>query len=76
MPNVPAGAPPADKIKHEVRFWIRADGHVTRIDVSPPIKDGGYRRVFMETMRNFRFGPAKTHEGRPIDYVYSIVVYP
>ena len=76
VPNVPAGAPPGDKGRHEVRFWIRADGRVTRIQVSPPIKDSGYRREFMETMKNFEFSPAKTRDGRPIDYEYSIVVYP
>jgi hypothetical protein len=76
VPNVPQGAPPEEKTKHEVRFWIRADGRVTRIEVSPPIRDSGYRRVFMETMWNFVFSPAKSRDGRPIDYVYSIVVYP
>jgi len=76
VPNLPAGAPPEEKRKHEVRFWIRADGRVTRIEVSPPIRDSGYRRVFMETMKSFVFSPAKTRDGRPIDYVYSIVVYP
>ena len=76
VPTVPSGAPPDDKRKHEVRFWIRADGTVTRVEVNPPIRDSGYRRRFMEAMQGFRFGPAKTREGRPIDYIYSIVVYP
>ena len=76
VPNIPAGAPPGEKGKHEVRFWIRADGRVTRIEVSPPIRDSGYRRAFMETMWNFVFSPAKSRDGRPIDYVYSIVVSP
>jgi len=76
MPTVPAGAPPEEKRKHEVRFWIRADGRVTRIEVTPPIRDSGYRRAFMEAMWNFVFAPAKTRDGRPIDYVYSIVVIP
>jgi len=74
--NVPAGAPPEEKGKHEVRFWIRADGRVTRIQVNPPIRDSGYRRVFMATMRDYVFSPAKTRDGRPIDYEYSIIVYP
>jgi len=30
----------------------------------------------METMTDFVFSPAKTRDGRPIDYEYSIVVYP
>ncbi len=76
MPTIPAGAPSGEKGKHEVRFWIRADGRVTKIQVSPPIRDSGYRRVFMETMWGFVFSPAKTRDGRPIDYEYSIVVYP
>ena len=76
VPTIPAGAPPEERKKHEVRFWIRADGRVTRIEVSPPIRDSGYRRVFMETMWNFVFSPAKTRDGRPLDYVYSIVVSP
>lgn len=76
VPNIPAGAPPEEKSRHEVRFWIRADGRVIRIEVTPPIRDSGYRRVFMEAMRGFVFGPAKTRDGRPIDYVYGIVVYP
>ena len=76
VPNVPQGAPPEEKTKHEVRFWIRADGRVSRIEVIPPIRDSGYRRVFMESMKGFVFSPAKTRDGRPIDYVYSIVVYP
>ena len=76
VPNIPSGVPPKDKINHEVRFWIRADGHVTRIDVMPPIRDSDYRRVFMEYIRSFVFSPAKTRDGRPIDYEYSIIVTP
>ena len=66
VPTIPAGAPPEERKKHEVRFWIRADGRVTRIQVSPPIRDSGYRRVFMETMWNFVFSPAKTRDAMRI----------
>ena len=76
VPNIPAGVPPKDKINHEVRFWIRADGHVTKIEVMPPIRDSDYRRVFMDYIRSFVFSPAKTRDGRPIDYEYSIIVTP
>ncbi|HEY7194569.1 MAG TPA: hypothetical protein VH439_12590 [Gemmatimonadales bacterium] len=76
MPLTPAGAPPEDKRRHEVRFFVRADGHVARIDVIPPIKDSRYRRMFMEAMQGYEFSPAKTRDGHPIDYVYSIVVIP
>ncbi len=76
IPLTPAGAPPADKRKHEVQFWVRSDGHVTKIEVMPPIKDSHYRRVFMDAMNGYEFSPARTRAGRPIDYVYSITVYP
>lgn len=76
VPKPPAGAPPDDKRKHDVRFWIRTDGRVTRIAVSPPIRDSDYRRRFMEAMSDIVFDPVKTRDGRPIDYVYSIVVNP
>jgi len=75
-PTVPPGAPAGEKGSHEVRFWIRADGRVARIQVIPRIRDSEYRRRFMEAMSGFAFGPAKTRDGRPIEYVYSVVVYP
>jgi hypothetical protein len=74
--NTPVGAPPEAKGGHEVRFWVRADGHVTKVEVTPPIKDGGYRRAFMEAMRGFLFDPARTRDGRPVDFVYRLTVYP
>jgi len=74
--NTPVGAPPDAKGGHEVRFWVRADGRVTNIEVTPPIKDGGYRRAFMEAMRGFLFDPARTRDGRPVDFVYRLTVYP
>lgn len=65
-----------DERTHDVQFWIRADGRVTRIVVNPPIQDSEYRRRFMEAMNTFVFGPVKTPDGRPIDYAYNCVVYP
>ena len=75
-PNAPPGAPLGDKRTREVRFSIRADGLVTRIEIIPPIRDSRYHRVFLKAMKDFAFSPAKTRDGRPIDYVYSIVVHP
>ena len=76
LPTAPAGAPAGEKGQHEVRFWIGADGQVTRIEVIPRIRDSDYRRRFMEAMSGFAFGPAKTRDGRPIEYVYSVIVHP
>jgi len=76
QPAMPPGAPADEKGEHEVRFWIRADGRVARIEVIPRIRDSAYRRRFMEAMSGFAFDPAKTQDGRPIEYVYSILVHP
>jgi len=75
LPIAPSGAPAGEKGEHEVRFWIRSDGRVTRVEVSPRIRDSAYRRRFMEAMNGFAFGPAKTRDGRPIEYVYSVLVH-
>jgi hypothetical protein len=72
----PTGEPPDDQREHTVQFWIRSDGRVTKIAVTPPISDANYRRRFRKAVSTFVFGPVKTPDGRPISYVYSCVVYP
>jgi len=72
----PPGAPREARGRHEVRFWVTADGRVTRVEVTPPIKDSGYRREFTERMMGYLFNPATTRDGHRIDYVASLVVYP
>ena len=72
----PPGAPSDAKGRHEVRFWVTADGRVTKIDVTPPIKDSGYRRDFTERMMGYLFKPATTRDGRPVESIASLVVYP
>src|SRR2546422_8531905 len=34
----PPGAPHEARGRHDVRFWVTADGRVTRVEVTPPIK--------------------------------------
>jgi len=72
----PSGAPREARGPHEVRFWVTADGRVTKIDVRPPIKDGGYRREFTERMMGYLFKPATTRDGRRVEYIASITVSP
>lgn len=73
----PPGAPrEARGRKHEVRFWVTAQGIVTRVEVTPPIKDAGYRREFTERMMGYLFNPATTRDGRHVDYVASVTVIP
>jgi hypothetical protein len=52
------------------------EGRVTRVEVNPPIKDSGYRREFTERMMGYLFNPATTRDGRHVDYVTSLIVYP
>ncbi|HKA60109.1 MAG TPA: hypothetical protein VKD28_15930 [Gemmatimonadales bacterium] len=73
----PPGAPrEARGRRHEVRFWVTAQGRVTRVEVTPPIKDAGYRREFTERMMGYLFNPATTRDGRHVDYVASVTVIP
>jgi hypothetical protein len=72
----PPGAPREARGRHEVRFWVKADGRVTRIEVTPPIKDSGYRREFTERMMGYLFNPATTRDGRHVEYIASLTVYP
>lgn len=73
----PPGAPrDARGRRHEVRFWVTAEGRVTRVEVTPPIKDAGYRREFIERMMGYLFNPAMTRDGRRVDYVASVTVIP
>lgn len=73
----PPGAPrEARGRRHEVRFWVTAEGRVTRVEVTPPIKDAGYRRDFTERMMGYLFNPATTRDGRHVDYVASVTVIP
>jgi outer membrane biosynthesis protein TonB len=62
--------------RHVVRFWVTAQGRVTRVEVTPPIKDAGYRREFTERMMGYLFNPATTRDGRHVDYVASVTVIP
>jgi len=73
----PPGAPrEARGRRHEVRFWVTAEGRVTRVEVTPPIKDAAYRREFNERMMGYLFNPAMTRDGRHVDYVASVTVIP
>ena len=73
----PPGAPrEARGRRHDVRFWVTAEGRVTRVEVTPPIKDADYRREFTERMMGYLFNPATTRDGRHVDYVASVTVIP
>lgn len=64
--------PASDHGTYSVRFWVAADGHVTKVVIDPLPKDPGFRRDFMERMRDCRFLPAVTRDGTPVAAIATI----
>jgi hypothetical protein len=60
---------------YRVRFWVGADGRVTRVEVDPLIADESYRREFLERMLAYQFVPAQSH-GRNVASVYTVTLRP
>jgi hypothetical protein len=57
---------------YRVRFWVAADGRVTRVDVDPPIADEAYSREFQRRMLAYQFYPAHTRDGRNVASVVTV----
>lgn len=57
-----------------VRFSVEVEGRVSRVEVDPLPKDAGCRREFLARMREFRFKPAMTVDGRPMASVYTVTI--
>ena len=55
-----------------VRFWVEADGRVSRVDVNPRPKEAGCYRELMTQMKAYQFRPAKTRAGVPVASVFQI----
>lgn len=65
---------PADcaRGRFTVRFWVEADGSVSRVLVEPPPKGGGCRREMQDKMLGYQFLPARNRDGRAVAYVYQV----
>src|SRR5712691_255783 len=57
---------------YRVRFWVAADGRVTRVEVEPPIAEAAYRREFQRRMLAYQFYPARTRDGRNVASVVTV----
>jgi periplasmic protein TonB len=66
--------PECAKGKFNVRFWVEADGHVSRVEVEPLPKDAGCRREFVDKMKSYQFRPAHTPDGQAVASVYPIQI--
>lgn len=75
---VPPGNPPRSVRGRQfrVQFWVAEDGGVTRVAITPEIEDAKYRREFHERMRQYRFYPATTRDGRHVSSVIAISITP
>jgi len=60
--------------RYTVRFWVAADGHVSRVEVTPMLRDGGCRQEMQERMMGYRFRPALNPNGRPVPDIRDITV--
>lgn len=72
--------PPPDSPKSlrgqrvNVTFFVSVEGRVERVAVAPEISDGSFARKFDETMRNYRFRPARSPQGAPVPGSVTITV--
>src|SRR5437879_4020184 len=57
---------------YRVRFWVAADGRVTRVEVEPPIAEADYSREFQRRMLAYQFYPARTRDGRNVASVVTV----
>ena len=57
---------------YRIRFWVAADGRVTRVEIDPPVPDAGYRRDLLERMLAYQFHPARTRSGTPVASVVTV----
>jgi hypothetical protein len=59
---------------YRIRFWVTADGRVTRVEVDPLMHDEGYRREFLDRMMAYRFYPARARDGASIASVFTVTI--
>ena len=57
---------------YRVRFWVAADGRVTRVEVEPPMAEAAYSREFQRRMLAYQFYPARTRDGRNVASVVTV----
>lgn len=57
-----------------ILFSVESDGRVSGVDVQPAPKESSCRREFVTRMRQYKFEPAKTPDGRAVASTFSIKV--
>jgi hypothetical protein len=57
---------------YHIRFWVAADGRVTRVAIDPPMPDDGYRRDLLERLLAYQFYPARMRSGTAVASVVTV----
>jgi protein TonB len=52
--------------QYTIHFWVDRRGRVTKVEITPRIADGGFRRKLEERMRQWVFYPARTVNGQAV----------
>jgi hypothetical protein len=60
--------------RFSVKFWVEANGRVSRVDIDPLPKDSGCRSEFLAKMRGYQFKPARTRDGQPVASIYPVQI--
>lgn len=58
-----------------LRFWVEADGSVSKMSVEPQLKDGACRGEVLDKMKGFQFLPARTRDGRAVPAVFTMTMH-
>lgn len=65
LPPLPKPAAVRGK-SFRVHFWVDVLGRVTKVQVSPEIPDGSYRKKFLSLMYEYTFAPARRADGTAV----------
>ncbi len=57
-----------------VHFWVDRRGRVTKVEVSPAIKDSNFRKKLLDRMREWVFYPAYTVRGLKVEGEFIMTV--
>ncbi|HEX9165548.1 MAG TPA: energy transducer TonB [Gemmatimonadales bacterium] len=57
-----------------VTFWVNVEGRVERVVLDQPLDDRGFQKKFVETMRNYRFRPARGPDGQAVPGTTTVTV--
>ena len=65
---------PPDCVRGSIvaRFWVAADGNVSRVEIDPAPKDAGCRTELITLLKGYKFSPARTRVGVPVASVYQV----